>query len=223
MEHVLRLSDDGVQRPLAIGDLQHVGLQLGCHVRLGYASAVVLQRLGQRYPAGRRDHVVPLDVVPGVQLSDDVVPGGLGPQLEPVHLLDERPLVVSVRRLRLGFHEAHGPDLHLVADLERGELGVAGLQVFSIVLLPALLLQDVAFGVELLAFHVQCALGDLRLRVGSDGGEEPADDELVELPLVPFHLGRRHSCRGVYRRMVRGAPLPLGRDDLLLGQDLLRL
>ena len=81
MEHVLRFLDNGIQCALPVCDLQHVRLQFGGHVRFGDTSSMLLQGFGQGDTAGGRDHVVPLDVVPGEQLPDDVVPCTLGTQL----------------------------------------------------------------------------------------------------------------------------------------------
>ena len=223
VQHVLGFGHDRIQSALPVHDLEHVRLQLRGHVGLGDASAVVLERLRERYTARRGDHVVALDVVPGVQLPDDVVPGGLGSELEPVHLLDQRTLVVPVGGLCLRLHDGHGPDVDRVPDLEGRELAVVGLHILAVVLLPALLLEDVPLGVEVLPADVYDALGDLRLGVRCDRGQEPPDYQLVQLPLVPLHLVGGRAGGGVYGRMVRGPPLSLGGDDLLLGEDLLGL
>ena len=151
------------------------------------------------------------------------MPGGLGTELEPVHLLDERTLVVPVGGLGLSLLLGDAAHVDLLADLHLGHAGLGGAEVLLVELLPALLLLHVSLGDELFPVHVEDSVGDLCHSIGGHGGHEPAGDELVELPLVALELGGGGSSGGVDRRMVRGAPLSPGGGDLLLLEELLGL
>src|SRR3990170_1035409 len=84
--HDLRL------RPDPAGDPVHVRLEVRGHLRLRDLLRVVLEGGDERASRERRLQLAPLDVLPVVQLLDDLVARRLRPEVQAVHLLDQGAL-----------------------------------------------------------------------------------------------------------------------------------
>ena len=157
-------------------------------------------------------------VVAVVQVLDDVGARGLGAEPELLHLLDERPLAVARRRLRLLALLAQLEHLELVAGAQRRQRAVALGRVLLVDLEEAGLGHPAAARQEgLLAdLHVEALALDDGGR--QQRGEEAARDQVVDLGLVAAELAAWRPHR-VDRRVVGGALLAArGRELVLRGQ-----
>ena len=222
LKHPLGLLDDLRLLPHAAGDLVHVLLEVGRHLGLRDLLRVDLEGPDQGLPAPRRADHLAFHVLPVVQLLDDLVAGGLRPEAELLHLLDQVPLGVPRDGLRAVLLDPDVRERNRLPDLEGGHRGLPHGPV-RVVLPPARVLHDVPVRAELLPARVELRLGHVDDARRRDRREEPPGDELVDPPVVLPPDVRLLRPRGrVDRRVVRRLHGTATGPDLLLGEELLR-
>ena len=203
----------------ALGDLGHVGIELGGHVGRGDARRELRERVddGDAELAGL-DGVV-LEIAHRVQALDDARARRLGAQAALFHLLDELALAVARGRLGLLGLELDVAHVDDVALGQRGQLLVA-LEAIRVGLAEAGLHQHITAGGERLAADIDGQLGVL------DGGgpherrQKTAGNEVVELELAAVERGGIALASGMDRRVVGGLDLAARRCERA-GEDLL--
>ena len=150
------------------------------------------------------------------------MPGGVGAQAQAVDLLDQLALGEPGRGLGLQVQHLDAlDDEHLpLLQVRQVLLDVAevGIEV------PPTAVEIVGPpGAEGFPGDVQLGLARLYVGVPCDRGHEPADDHLVDRPLLPFQLLLGGRGRRMDGRVVGGLGLAPGGGYLLLGQEPFRL
>ena len=211
VQHLAADPQDLVLRGLAGGDLVHVLLELGRHLRRRHPRHVLVERLVHRDPRLRGLGRVRVDVAAVVELLDDVGAGRLGAEAALLHQLDQLALADPRRRLGLLVDDPRlAVERQLLALLELRDLVVGGAGVGVDRGVAGVDDDRAADEVGLRAgLDVGAGrLGDHRRR---EGGEEAADDELVDAALRPLERVRVDRLRRVDRRVVGGLLLAAGR------------
>jgi len=143
------------------------------------------------------------------------MPGGLGPQPQLVHELDQLALAVAGRRLGLlGLH-AVAQHPQPLAFLERGQYMLLGLAV-RIVVSPSRLYQAGSTGPEGLGTDIHLEAGGIPDTGLRQGGKEAAHHQLIDLPLVILQASPLQCGSGIDGGMVGGLSLSPGRLHLAL-------
>ena len=203
----------------ALGDLGHIGIELGGHVGRGDARRELRERVddGDAELAGL-DGVV-LEVAHRIEALDDARARRLGAQAALFHLLDELALAVARGRLGLLGLELDVAHVDDVALGQRGQLLVA-LEAIRVGLAEAGLHQHVAAGGERFAADIDGQLGVLDGRRPHERRQEATGDEVVELELTAVERGGIALAGGMDRRVVGGLDLAARRRERA-GEDLL--
>src|ERR687894_271505 len=219
-EHVAGLVDDGVLGDLALRDRVHALLELGGHLVGGYLGGEVREGLGHLDALLRRHERVVVDVAAIVEVLDDVRTRRLGAEPEVLHNVYEAAGAVAARRLGLLGVDRLLDDLHEVAFLEVRYLFV-GAAAVGVDAEPPLFGDHRAARGERLAAGVEAQGRAQGLRRTRERGEEAADDELVDLPLVVPEVPLRGVARRVDRGVVRRLLLAPRRLELVPLEQLL--
>ena len=218
-EHPLGFGDDLGPRADAAGDLLHVLLEVGGHLRPRDLLGMVLEGADEGLPAPRGSEHLSFDVLPIVQLLDDLVAGGLRAEAQLLHLLDQVPLGVPRRGAGLILLDRDVEQRDALADHKGGQDGFPHGPV-RIVLPPAGVLDNE----ERLAAGVEFRVGCFDEAARRYGREEPASDELEDPPVVlPLQIGLLRAAGRIDRRVVRRLHGAAAGADLLLGEEFLRL
>ena len=218
-EHDPGLLNDRILLDLLLGDEGHILLQSAGHLRLGDGGRILLQRIHHGIGGIGGPHGISLHISSGIELADDIVPGGLGPQPQLVHELDELALAEACRRLRLlGLDAAaeHGQPLALLQLRQDMLLCLA----VRIIVSPAGLDEPRSAGPEGFGADVHLEAGGIPDAILGQGGEEAAHHQLINPPLILLQLALVQDGRRVNGRMVGGGPLAARGLHLSLEQPL---
>ena len=216
MDQFAAVVDDLVLGHLLVGDLVHLPFEGGGHLGGGHVRHVLFEGFVHGDAGrGRFRRMVP-HVAPVVELLDDVRPGRLGAEPLLVHQLDQLRLGEPGRRLGFLVDQPRRTlDRQLLSFLQGGDLlvGGAGIGVDAGVsrVEHDLAAHEVGLGTGL--YVGPGALGHHRL---AEGGEEAADDQLVDPRLRAFQGARVERVGRVDRRVGGVELLALGRMERLL-------
>ena len=211
--------DNGILACLTLGHLCHVAFELACHLGRGDVGGVTLKGVDDGHAELAGFDGVVFEVLHLVEALNDGGAGGLGAQTQALHLLHELALAVARRRLGLLGLEVKRGEVDFLSHRNSRQLLVL-LGAVRIDGTIAGLHEHVAAGSERLSARVERNLGALDDRLLGQGREEPAGNEVVELPLLGTQLVRVADACGVDGRVVGRLLLAAGGLEGLRGQEL---